>query len=309
MVTEYAYKMLLGQMSQILAYTVQPMPESDPRSDVNKGYLPGTSYLVKLEASSSPGSAASFMSFKGPDRHKDGSTNRCNTATDYGLADMRPVHWTTPKACSCQYTTSFGIPCRHILAVRFHYPDAVTTNLDMLFHLRWINAYEEETLCVPIEGQHDSQNKEPTVCYRHLKEQQCDKFGFTWYFPSDLTNFNIQAYIGEYLAFKYGNPNQGAWYIAKICKSTVVNQPNVVRLTWPFDPRHGAAEAWVCCCSKAVKEHELQYWRQQPKHSWVLLKPVEPQKPDGVQILNPPAQKAGRPQVHRKRPAAGGPLA
>ena len=116
--TPYAYQLLCAQLCLMFAYKVDIMPDEDVRSNRNRLEPAGTNYLVTLVQQSPVGVTPVL-------RKRDGRTATHENKTDLGLQDVSPTHWVCLPGfedrrpwCSCQYPTSYGAPCRHLIAVR-----------------------------------------------------------------------------------------------------------------------------------------------------------------------------------------------
>ena len=110
--TEYGYELLLSQYSQALNYEFESVPPDWRCSDVNMKLPPGTQYLVRPTASTTPEPHLAVP------HSDDGKTQKGFVdLTDMGLFDTRPHRITSLWYCSCQYPKSVGMVCRHMLCL------------------------------------------------------------------------------------------------------------------------------------------------------------------------------------------------
>jgi hypothetical protein len=296
-ISAYAFKLLLGQFSQVYEYTVEPVPSDDDRSDEKREEAPGTNYLL-TRIDRLAGVEEMAMTSKGRTK-----SHGCHT--DCGFRDVCITHWTSADNCSCQYFYSYGMICRHSLAVRLTHPLAPHTDLQRLFHDRWVDpsSYLHD-VCAPVdnssasEGDAGSDEDDPTTCFMDL-ERTMRINGFK---PSRVyvDKFDIREHDGKHIALKYGTRSTGGWHIAKMTWNGNVNE---MELYFLFSDKQRAQ--WLCDINLMVQDPK--YYQKHPGRSWLLLEQHTPDTPNAVP-RNPPSQRSGRSQTKRKKPKAGGPL-
>ena len=295
-ISEYAYTMTLGQLHQVFAYTLECVPSEHKLSDTERFEPEGTNYFVARRDKNATAISVEQLS--------DGKTKSHQNLYDIGMADHANTHWTTFQSCSCQYITSYGMPCRHMLAIWVFQPKPWYCTFLSLYNHRWVNnlinngidVYEKIAECQEC----DDDDVEETACYnqcmRMLKSNGCKPL-----FP-DAATLKISSFSGGFMALKYGSPNQGGWHIAKM---TATEYSDEMELFFLFTDRRTAL--WLCDPRKMLKQ--LKRGQRCETRSWFLVQKEQLSQPTGG-VVNPAPidQRRGRPQVTRKRPAGGGPL-
>ena len=306
-VSAYAFKLLLGQLSQVYAYAVTAMPDEDARSDKSRKDVPGTNYLVTRNSMVVAGNDTT-IGVGLPELSTDGKTKSHDCCTDCGFSDSCASRWTTEDICSCQFGTSFGIPDRHVLAVRIYKmhtaPHARCTPFRDLFAERWITkhsvdlyASDHEDEDVPFEdGEGD-----PTACFLGLRKVMHDNlFDIKSVTPDGL---NIAEHSGCYMAIKYGRPDQSGWHIALMTQTPT---QDVMELFFCFSDM--TRPNWLCDVRHMVKL-PFRHFESQRMFSWLLLQSSKPGEQPASSVRNPRNTRGkGRPQTRRKVASGGGPL-
>jgi hypothetical protein len=247
-ITPHAYSLALGQVAQIMSYSVQPAP----------GAAGEDLFLVTRQIDSDD------VGVQRMEKHTNGRTKSHAIATDIGFRDTRRDHVVSSDTCSCQYPTAFGIPCRHILCVRTFKPEAVGNAFEDLFASRWIRkelrpseAFEEPT----IDPEYPD---DPTVCYVALTDLM-DTHGLEPREMSPTTSsFAINIYDQSYMAIKYGPTMQGGWHIAWMTAREVCDE---MELYFLFSDKKRAL--WLCDTELMAKSPK--YYESLPPRSWLLL--------------------------------------
>ena len=304
-VSNYAYRLVLGQQSLVWNYKVEIMPEADERSDASRDEPEGTNFLITYIGGNEVGLAA-------PMHTSDGKTKSYDSATDCGATDIVKSHWTSPTNCSCQFTSSFGVPCRHILCVRlfglqpYLAVGQAMPPLSELFVNRWVTDVPDD-INIYEEAPEDVQDTDPSTSFVNLKSV-LDANGYQGHYVNDFKGFDIHSYDQKFMALKYGHPNQGGWHIGKITKTAVKDE---VQLSFIFSDQ--TEPFWVCdtdLCILGGKNKGLAHTSRHRKHSWLLLEPKPLATPTVADGLSNPSSKQPRerPQNKRRSPANGGPL-
>jgi hypothetical protein len=291
-ISEYAYKMTLGQLHQVFAYKIEAVPEEHQLSDVERHEPDGTNFFVtRRDGKVVPISV---------EQMKDGKTKSHQNLHDIGMADHNVTHWTSAEGCSCQYITSYGMPCRHILSIWVFHPKPWYCTFLSLYNHRWIsdfqgiNIYEE---CVECD---DGDDVEETQCYKQcMRMMKSNGFKPVFY---DAATLKISSFSGSFMMLKYGHYNQGGWHIAKMTATEVSDE---MELYFLFTDKRKAP--WLCDQKKMLKH--LKRGQECATRSWFLLQKEQLAQPTSG-IANPVAtdSRSGRKQSKRHKPAAGGPL-
>ena len=320
-ITPFAYQLLCAQFSLLFSYSVEPMPENDARSDAQRNEPAGANHLVTFQQNGTARMAK--VGVAPPLRRADGATASHNMSSDLGLQDTTATHWVClpgfeqrPPWCSCQYISSYGAPCRHIIAVfcatRPHSPGGAV--FESLFEQRWMKREKQPAAsqlcdgpqCQPCAGPSNGNPvngpADKTACFADATIKMKINGFKQRMLPADQP-LNIHEFDGTFMMIKYGRRNQGGWHVARMTAEEVAD---VMHLSFCFSDN--AEASWWC--TPELYANALRPDIELPKRSWLLLEHLMPDQPAaGTGIRNPrPRVQRGQPQSVRKRPAAGGPL-
>ena len=300
--TPYAYQLLCAQLGLMFAYKVDIMPDEDVRSNCKRLEPAGTNYLVTLVQQSPVGVTP-------VSRKRDGRTATHENKADLGLQDVSPTHWVCLPGfedrrpwCSCQYPTSYGAPCRHLIAARYYVNPHGSggEQFKSLFAQQWM----KDTACLPCvpAGRASASEYTPddkTACYADA----VSKMRINGFKPRVLSEHpvDISAFDDTFMMLKYGKRNQGGWHVAHM---TATDDKDVMQLHFCFSDNKSAE--WLCTPPLMVKL-PLKADREEASRSWFLLEKLEPEQPStGTGIGNPSTSRSvGAPQRKRKAPAQG----
>ena len=106
-ITPYAYDLLKAQASQTLRYQYV--------DEIAGQYEGADVYFVRPADNVAPLREEQAFAFE-----EDGAPCNFGHYDDFGIGDQAKVigHWTTVNWCSCQFHSSYAIPCRHTLMLR-----------------------------------------------------------------------------------------------------------------------------------------------------------------------------------------------
>ena len=309
LVTAYAFKLLLSQLAQVLAYRVTPVPANDTRSDAMRGETPGTNFLVTRV---SGGTASLEVALT-----DTGTTSTYDQELGCGIGDVHTVHWTSATYCSCGFLVSFGVPCRHIICLRVAEPLTGTTPLVELFEELW-RIRPTADLVVGVEDNSDAASGEadedddddfelikPSACYANLAQvirtEGKQAMHVSKQERTDWVEKTIKNYDGYFMALKYGSKDQGGWHVAKMTGFPAGT--GEMNLHFPNE-RDGRQEArWLCDISLMIKT-PLDKGAKYPARSWLLLEEYELQAPISG-IANPSSSRGpGRSRTSRGKSLA-----
>ena len=311
-VSDYAYNVLLGQLGQVMAYQVTPVPASDYRSDVQQNSPPGTNFLVKR--------VDNAIGIHQPERLSDGRTKSHSCNNDLGLQDCTVERWTSSEDCSCQFKQSWGVPCRCILAVRLFKPLPTDSSLVSLFAERWVKRSHQQDSPYALVQHSNSQSNVSGLALTTsesrsfvslttvLRQHGFEPLAFSGVFEPNA----VHNYDGGYLVIKYGSQTQGGWHIAKM-KKVEESSSMELRFVYGKHDEEGNPQTSMWSAARAVHlmvRPPLVPADEHPMSSWMLVAPA----PLGTNVtedgcLNPASQKAGRKSNRRQKAWGGGPLA
>ena len=294
-ISAYAFDLMLGQFSQAYGYSVAPMPSDDARSDDARSEPKGSNYQVVRKEEQ--------VGVEVERNESTGKTKSHVCKTDLGFADTCRDHWTTANYCSCQYSFSYGVLCRHSMAVRLAFPHAPSLDLSELVHERWVleSVHVEDGIDIyePQASACEEEVAYPKTNSFNALEATMDQFLMKPNFDIPMSNFDIRTYNDTFMIMKYGTerPDQGGWHIAKM--STDGKTPGVMKLYFQFSDKRTAN--WKCDPQLMVSS--LNPYEAHAQYSWLLLQAREPGG-HAPQVSNPTSShSAGRPQTKRHRSA------
>ena len=299
-ITAYAFSLAVGQLSQVNAYSIEPVPDWDERSDNKRNDPKGTNFFVKRVDGASDIAPVEFTA--------SGKTKSHKCKTDLGFGDTRALHWTSGDDCSCQYPLSYGVLCRHSWAVRMKRHDAVYLPFVPFAEL-WKERTPEECAVEPLDVEPleechacDDDGGEKSACFTSLTTVMRSN-GFDFLFVEPDSDFDIRHYDNCFMILKYGSDKQGGWHIGHMTKTL---KPDEMNLYFCFSDKKRSL--WLCdtkLMGQSLPKSSTSY----PKSSWMLLKQAEPQKVEAKGLQNPNSSRGpGRPQSKRRVTPRGGPL-
>ena len=285
-ISQHAWQLAIGQLGQIMGYSVCTVPSDDARSDTVRNEPLGTNVLVKAHRTD--------VDIPMVHESADGRTKKGQGANvDYGFHDSAHVYWVHAGICECQYANTFGMECRHSMAARvkdpsFHRP------FDQCVAERWKKRAECD---LATEVCHDEDEPDVTDCFAAARFVM-DEHGFQPMTSAVPVDMDIKSFAGEHILIKYGRVDQGGWHIAELVDN---GEDEEMELVFRFGATVEHAE-WYCDTSLMV-QMPWHYSQQYKSRSWLLIEAKQPTQ--RFDSKNPKRGAPGRPQERRKKPAFG----